>query len=89
MENSAAERIANIGAAERRKRLAIGIGALCVAAVKATLLVLVGAPLVWRLPLFFLFYLGALALVVVSRVVLAIFDDPFLEPVEPAIGQSE
>ena len=60
MENSAAERIANIGAAERRKRLAIGIGALCVAAVIATLLVLVGAPLVWRLPLFFLFYLGAL-----------------------------
>lgn len=60
MDTSALARIANIGAGERRKRLVMGIGALAVGAVIAILLIAVGAPLVWRLPLVFLFYLGAL-----------------------------
>jgi hypothetical protein len=60
MEGSAATRIANIGAGERRKRLVVGIGALSVGAVIAILLIAIGAPLVWRLPLVFPFYVGAL-----------------------------
>jgi hypothetical protein len=60
MESSAAARIANIGAGERRKRLVVGIAALSAGVIMAVLLVAVGAPLVWRLPLVFLFYVGAL-----------------------------
>jgi uncharacterized membrane protein len=55
-----AERVMNIGARERRKRLSVGIVALSVGVVIAVLLVAVRAPLVWRLPLFLPFYVGAL-----------------------------
>lgn len=54
------ERVINIGARERRKRLLVGIVALSVGVVIAVLLVVVRAPLVWRLPLFLPFYVGAL-----------------------------
>lgn len=60
MTNSSAERIANIGAGERRKRLIFGIVAVVAGIVIAVLLVVVHAPLVWRIPLIFLFYVGAL-----------------------------
>ena len=49
METSAAERIANIGAGERRKRLAVGIGAMAAGVVLAVALAYVQAPLLWRL----------------------------------------
>jgi hypothetical protein len=62
MDTSAAERIANIGAGERRKRLAVGIGAMAAGVVLALALIYVQAPLVWRLPLIFLFYAGALGI---------------------------
>jgi hypothetical protein len=62
MENSPSERIANIGTRERRKRLVWGIVASAVGAVIAILLVIVRAPLIWRLPLFLLFYVGALGI---------------------------
>ena len=55
-----AKRVINIGARERRKRLSVGIVALSVGVVIAVLLVAVRAPLVWRLPLFLLCYVGAL-----------------------------
>jgi hypothetical protein len=55
-----AERGINIGARERRKRLMVGVVALSLGAIIAVLLVVVGAPLVWRLPLFLPFYAGAL-----------------------------
>jgi len=57
---SAAARAANIGPRERRKRLVFGIAALVAAIIISGLLVYVHAPLVWRLPLFLLFYVGAL-----------------------------
>ena len=60
MDTSAEERIANIGAGERRKRLAMGIGALGVGVLLTIALVAIRAPLLWRLPLIFLFYVGAL-----------------------------
>ena len=62
MDTSAAARIANIGAGERRKRLAFGLAAFGAGVLIAVLLILVGAPLVWRIPLIFLFYVGALGL---------------------------
>jgi hypothetical protein len=55
-------RIANIGTHERRKRLIWGVVASGVGVVIAILLVIVGAPLIWRLPLFLLFYVGALGI---------------------------
>jgi hypothetical protein len=55
-----AARTGNIGARERRKRLVFGITALVAAIVISGLLVYIQAPLVWRLPLFLLFYVGAL-----------------------------
>lgn len=55
-------RISNIGAGERRKRLRFGIVGLGVGAVIAVLLVVIHAPLVWRLPLFLPFYVGALGI---------------------------
>lgn len=54
--------IPNIGAHERRKRLTFGIVASGVGVVIAVLLVVVHAPLVWRLPLFLPFYVGALGI---------------------------
>lgn len=60
LNSSAVARIANIGVGERRKRLLFGVVALGVGAIIAALLIAIGAPLVWRLPLIFLFYVGAL-----------------------------
>jgi fatty acid desaturase len=60
MDTSVAQRIANIGAGERRKRLVVGIGAFTVGLVIAISLIAIRSPLVWRLPLIFLFYVGAL-----------------------------
>ena len=60
MALSPAARVGNIGTAERRKRLAFGIVAFGAGVVIAVLLVVAHAPLVWRLPLFLVFYAGAL-----------------------------
>jgi hypothetical protein len=60
--DSPSGRIANIGAHERRKRLIFGIVASGVGVVIAVLLVVIHAPLVWRLPLFLPFYVGALGI---------------------------
>lgn len=62
MEMAPSNRIANIGAGGRRKRLMFGIVALGVGAVIAVLLVAIGAPRVWRAPLIFVFYVGALGI---------------------------
>lgn len=55
-------RIANIGAGGRRKRLMFGVVALGVGVVIAALLVAVAAPRVWRLPLILVFYVAALGI---------------------------
>jgi hypothetical protein len=60
LNSSAVTRIANIGVGERRKRLLFGVAALAIGAIIAALLIGIGAPLIWRLPLIFLFYVGAL-----------------------------
>ena len=60
MTTSQTARVANIGGAERRKRLVFGITALGVGVVIAVLLISIRAPLVWRLPLFLLFFAAAL-----------------------------
>jgi hypothetical protein len=60
MALSPAARVGNIGAGERRKRLAFGTVAFGVGVMIAVLLVVARAPLVWRLPLFLVFYVGAL-----------------------------
>jgi len=60
MDTSAAARIANIGARERRKRLAFGLAAIAAGVLIAVLLILIDAPVLWRIPLIFLFYVGAL-----------------------------
>jgi hypothetical protein len=62
METPPSARIANIGTRERRKRLIWGIVASGVGVVIAALLVMIRAPLIWRLPLFLLFYVGALGI---------------------------
>jgi hypothetical protein len=62
MEMAPSNRVANIGAGGRRRRLIFGIVALGVGAVIAALLVAVGAPRVWRLPLIFVFYVAALGI---------------------------
>jgi hypothetical protein len=62
MEMAPSNRVANIGAGGRRKRLVFGIVALGVGAVIAVLLVAIGAPRIWRLPLIFVFYAGALGI---------------------------
>jgi MFS family permease len=62
MEMAPSSRISNIGAGGRRKRLMFGIVALAVGAVIAALLVAVGAPRIWRLPLFLVFYVAALGI---------------------------
>lgn len=53
---------ANIGPAERRKRLIVGAAALCVCVVAALLLSLEGAPRYWRLLLFLPFWTAALGI---------------------------
>lgn len=60
MSTPQAERIANIGAGERKKRLLFGVFALLVGAVIAGLLIAVDSPALWRLPLMLVFYAGAL-----------------------------
>ena len=60
MALSPVARVGNIGTAERRKRLVFGIVAFGAGVVIAVLLVVARAPLVWRLPLFLVFYAGAL-----------------------------
>ena len=62
MEMAPSNRIANIGAGGRRKRLVFGIVALGVGAVIAALLVAIGAPSIWRFPLFLVFYVAALGI---------------------------
>jgi len=62
MEQSPSAQIANIGTHERRKRLVWGVVASGVGVVIAVLLVLIGAPLIWRMPLFLIFYVGALGI---------------------------
>ena len=56
MTTSQTARVANIGAAERRKRLVFGFVAFGAGAVIAILLILLHAPVIWRLPLFLLFF---------------------------------
>jgi hypothetical protein len=60
MALSPAARVGNIGTAERRKRLVFGIVTFGAGVVIAVLLVVARAHLVWRLPLFLVFYAGAL-----------------------------
>jgi hypothetical protein len=60
MDTAPAGHVANIGTRERRKRLVFGIVALLAGVVISGLLVYIRAPLVWRLPLFLLFYFGSL-----------------------------
>jgi uncharacterized membrane protein len=62
MEIAPSNRIANIGAGGRRKRLMFGIVALGVGVVIAALLVAIGAPRIWRLPLLLVFYVAALGI---------------------------
>ena len=63
MATSPSTRVANIGTRERRKRLFFGIVASGTGVVIAVLLAIIRAPLVWRLPLFLLFYAGALGVI--------------------------
>jgi hypothetical protein len=60
MALSPGARVGNIGTGERRKRLVFGMVAFGVGVVIAVLLVIARAPLVWRLPLFLVFYAAAL-----------------------------
>lgn len=54
--------IANIGTGERRKRLVWGIVASGAGVALAITLAVIQAPLIWRLPLFVLFLVGALGI---------------------------
>jgi len=54
--------VANIGTRERRKRLTWGIVAFGVGVAIAALLAVIRAPLVWRLPLFLVFFFAALGI---------------------------
>jgi hypothetical protein len=60
MATSQSAHVANIGAAERRKRLVFGFVGFGAGTVIAVLLVVIRAPLLWRLPLFVLFFPAAL-----------------------------
>ena len=60
MNTSQSARVANIGAAERRKRRVFGFIALGAGAVIAVILIVVRAPLLWRLPLFLVFLAAGL-----------------------------
>jgi uncharacterized membrane protein len=60
MSVTSSPRIANIGPAERRKRLIAGIVGLTVGVLLATALITLRAPAMWRMLLFFPFLFGAL-----------------------------
>jgi len=60
MATSPSARVANIGTREQQKRLVWGVVVSGVGVVIAALLVMIRAPLIWRLPLFLLFDVGAL-----------------------------
>jgi uncharacterized membrane protein len=62
MGTAPSARVANIGVGERRKRLTFGIVGFGVGVVIAAVLIVIGAPLLWRLPLFLVFYVGALGI---------------------------
>lgn len=62
MGTAPSARVVNIGVGERRKRLTFGIVGLGVGVVIAAVLIVIRAPLVWRLPLFLVFYVGALGI---------------------------
>jgi MFS family permease len=62
METALSDRIANIGTGGRRKRLMFGMMTLAMGAVIAALLVAIGAPRIWRLPLLVVFYVAALGI---------------------------
>jgi hypothetical protein len=62
MEMSPSTRIANIGTGGRRQRFVFGIVALGVGGLIAALLFYIRAPLIWRLPLFLVFYVAALGI---------------------------
>jgi hypothetical protein len=62
MGTAPSARVANIGVGERRKRLTYGIVGLGVGVVIAAVLIVIRAPLVWRLPLFLVFNVGALGI---------------------------
>jgi hypothetical protein len=62
MGTAPSARVANIGIGERRKRLTYGIVGLGVGVVIAAVLIVIRAPLVWRLPLFLVFNVGALGI---------------------------
>ena len=58
--------LANIGRRERRKRLLAGLAGLAAAVALEAALVLHGAPSWWRLPVFAVFWLGALGVMQAS-----------------------
>ena len=55
-----AQRFANIGPRERRKRLVMGVGALAVGVLIALGMIAAGASRAWRIGLFFPLWMGAL-----------------------------
>jgi len=61
--NSTADCIANIGSSERRKRLWVGLAAFGLGTVLAAVLVGMDVPRLWRVPVFFPFWVGALGFV--------------------------
>ena len=60
MSVTTSPRVANIGPDERRKRLTAGIVGFAVGVALAVALILLRAPAMWRLLLFFPFLFGAL-----------------------------
>ena len=60
MSVSSSARVANIGPGERRKRLIAGIVGLTVGLLLAAALIILRAPAMWRMLLFFPFLFGAL-----------------------------
>jgi hypothetical protein len=55
--------IANIGPSERRKRLWVGLTGFGLGIVIAIVLIGMDAPRLWRVPVFFPFWVGALGFV--------------------------
>jgi hypothetical protein len=62
MGTSPSAPIANIGVGERRKRLMFGMVTFGAGVLIAAILIVIRAPLMWRLPLFLPFYAGALGI---------------------------
>ena len=60
MSAAPSQRAINIGPGERRKRLSAGVVGFAVGIVLAVVLVVMRAPALWRLLLFFPFLFGAL-----------------------------